>query len=38
MKLIIIRHAEPDYAIDGLTEKGKKEAELLKHRLKKREY
>lgn len=35
MKLIIIRHAEPDYAIDGLTEKGKKEAELLKNRLKK---
>lgn len=35
MKLIIIRHAEPDYAIDGLTEKGKKEAELLVPRLKK---
>ncbi len=33
MKILIIRHAEPDYSIDGLTEKGKKEAELLKTRL-----
>ena len=33
MKIIIIRHGEPDYAIDGLTEKGKVEAELLKDRL-----
>ena len=33
MKLIIIRHAEPDYEIDGLTEKGKYEAELLSKRL-----
>ena len=25
MKLIIVRHGDPDYSIDGLTEKGKKE-------------
>lgn len=29
MNLIFIRHAEPDYSIDSLTEKGWKEAELL---------
>ena len=29
MKLIFIRHADPDYAHDSLTEKGKREAELL---------
>lgn len=33
MKLVFIRHAEPDYTIDGLTEKGKVEAELLSQRL-----
>ncbi len=33
MKLLIIRHGDPDYAIDGLTEKGKREAELLADRL-----
>ena len=33
MKLLIVRHAEPDYAIDGLTEKGKREALLLSDRL-----
>lgn len=33
MRIRIIRHAEPDYAIDGLTEKGKREAELLQERL-----
>ena len=33
MKILIIRHGEPDYAIDGLTEKGKREAELLAERL-----
>ncbi|MCR5153228.1 MAG: histidine phosphatase family protein [Lachnospiraceae bacterium] len=32
MKLIFIRHAEPDYSIDSLTEKGWKEAELLAKR------
>lgn len=35
MKLLIIRHAEPDYAIDSLTEKGWREAQLLSERLKK---
>jgi len=33
MKLIIIRHADPDYSIDSLTEKGWKEAELLSERI-----
>lgn len=33
MKLLIVRHGDPDYAIDGLTEKGKREAELLRDRL-----
>lgn len=33
MKLIIIRHGEPDYAIDSLTEKGWREARLLANRL-----
>lgn len=33
MRIRIIRHAEPDYEIDGLTEKGKREAQLLKERL-----
>ena len=35
MKLLIIRHGDPDYEIDGLTEKGKREAELLAGRLEK---
>jgi len=29
MKLVFIRHGEPDYANDSLTEKGKREAEFL---------
>lgn len=29
MKLIIVRHGDPDYSIDSLTEKGKREAKLL---------
>lgn len=29
MRLIFLRHAEPDYEIDGLTEKGHREAALL---------
>jgi len=29
MKLIMIRHGEPDYANDSLTEKGQREAEML---------
>lgn len=33
MKLIIIRHADPDYTIDSLTPKGRVEAELLADRI-----
>ena len=33
MKLMIIRHGDPDYSIDSLTEKGWREAELLSRRL-----
>lgn len=33
MKLMIIRHADPDYSIDSLTEKGWKEARLLAQRM-----
>ena len=33
MKILIIRHGDPDYANDSLTEKGRKEAELLSRRL-----
>lgn len=33
MKLLIVRHAEPDYAVDGLTPKGHREAEMLAKRL-----
>ncbi len=33
MKILIIRHGDPDYSIDGLTEKGKREVELLADRL-----
>lgn len=33
MKLIIARHAEPDYEHDTITEKGKREAQLLAQRL-----
>jgi len=33
MKLLIIRHADPDYENDTLTEKGWKEAELLSNRI-----
>ena len=35
MKLLIIRHAEPDYEHDSLTERGWKEAALLADRLEK---
>lgn len=35
MRLIFIRHGDPDYEKDSLTEKGFKEAELLKERVKK---
>ncbi|NLE25139.1 MAG: histidine phosphatase family protein [Clostridiaceae bacterium] len=33
MKLLIIRHADPDYENDSLTEKGRKEADLLSNRI-----
>ncbi|MBO5460906.1 MAG: histidine phosphatase family protein [Ruminococcus sp.] len=33
MKLLIVRHADPDYSIDSLTEKGWKEAKYLTPRL-----
>lgn len=33
MKLLIVRHADPDYAIDSLTPTGWREAELLSDRL-----
>ena len=33
MKLLIIRHGDPDYSIDSLTEKGWKEAEYLSEKL-----
>lgn len=35
MRILIIRHGEPDYAHDTLTEKGWREAELLSQRLEK---
>lgn len=33
MKLLIVRHGDPDYSIDSLTPKGWKEAEYLAERL-----
>lgn len=33
MKILIIRHGDPDYAIDSLTEKGWREAEMLSERI-----
>lgn len=33
MKILLIRHAEPDYSVDSLTPKGRVEAELLSRRL-----
>ena len=33
MKLLIVRHGDPDYSIDSLTPTGWEEAELLSHRL-----
>lgn len=35
MQLLIIRHGDPDYSIDSLTEKGWREAEILANRLSK---
>ena len=37
MRLIIIRHGDPDYSADSLTEKGWREAELLADRICRRE-
>ena len=34
MKLVIIRHAEPDYSIDSLTPRGWEEARILANRVK----
>lgn len=33
MKLFVIRHGDPNYAIDSLTERGWREAELLRDRM-----
>lgn len=33
MKLLSVRHGDPDYEIDSLTEKGWKETEYLSERL-----
>jgi len=33
MRILLIRHAEPDYSVDSLTPKGWSEAELLSRRL-----
>lgn len=33
MKLLLVRHSDPDYSIDSLTEKGRREAEYLAERL-----
>ncbi len=33
MRILLLRHGEPDYASDTLTEKGRREAELLSRRL-----
>lgn len=37
MRLLIIRHGDPDYEKDSLTEKGWREAELLSERMAKQE-
>lgn len=37
MRLMFIRHGDPDYSIDSLTPKGHREAELLSLRLEKEE-
>lgn len=35
MRLLIIRHGDPDYALDSLTKKGRREGELLAEKFKK---
>ncbi len=37
MRLMIVRHGDPDYERDSLTEKGWREAELLAERMAKLE-
>ena len=37
MRILLIRHGEPDYSADRLTAKGKEEAELLSRRMEKYE-
>ena len=34
MKLVLVRHGDPDYENDTLTDKGKREAQLLAGRMK----
>lgn len=34
MRIIFVRHGEPDYSNDSLTEKGKREAKILSERVK----
>ena len=38
MKLYIVRHGDPDYAADSLTERGRREAELLADKLEKMDF
>ena len=33
MRILLIRHAEPDYSVDSLTPRGRVEAELLSRRM-----
>ena len=33
MRLVIVRHGDPDYSIDSLTEKGWREARILSERI-----
>ncbi len=38
MRILIVRHCDPDYSVDSLTEKGWREAEFLADRLSKIKY
>ena len=38
MRLVFIRHGEPNYEIDGLTEAGEREARLLAKRITERRW
>lgn len=33
LRVVIVRHADPEYSVDGLTESGKLEAKALAKRL-----